>query len=617
MKNYDVIVIGAGHAGIEAALAAARLGHKTLILTISLENIALLACNPSIGGTAKGHLVREIDALGGQMGISADKALLQIKMLNRGKGPAVHSLRAQTDKVLYHQVMKQILENEPNLKLEQGEVAELIVENQTIKGIKTTMGICYGADAVIIASGVYLNSRVIIGDYTAKSGPMGYLSATKLTDNLIKNGIEIRRFKTGTPARVNKNSIDFSKMEVQNGEEDISTFSFMSEGKLVNQIPCYLTYTNERTHEIIRKNIHRSPLYNGTIEGIGPRYCPCIEDKVMRFADKDRHQVFIEPEGKNTNEMYVQGMSSSLPVDVQIEMYRTIEGFENVQLMRFAYAIEYDCINPLELLPTMSVKKIKGLYTAGQINGSSGYEEAAAQGLIAGINASLYLKGEEHYVLSRDKAYIGVLIDDLVTKGTNEPYRMMTARAEYRLYLRQDNADLRLTEDGYRLGLATEERYNKMVDKKKQIDEILETAEKTLIPIKYSYIFESRGSVPLVRSITAKEAIRRTGITFNDIKEATDNFDKFSENAIECAEIQIKYEGYLNKQDASIREQKRLEERKIPEDFDYMNLNGLRIEARQKLSKVRPLTLGQASRISGVSPADITVLLIYLKSIQQ
>ncbi|MEG2456453.1 MAG: tRNA uridine-5-carboxymethylaminomethyl(34) synthesis enzyme MnmG, partial [Clostridia bacterium] len=531
MKNYDVIVVGAGHAGIEAALAAARLGHSTLICALSIDGIALMACNPAIGGTAKGHLVREIDALGGQMGISADKALLQIKMLNSTKGPAVHSLRGQEDKRLYQDIMRAELDKQANLAVLEAEVAEILVDNGKVTGVKTSLGETFSAQAVVLACGVYLNGRIIIGDYIKESGPMGYKAATRLTKSLLDLGLEMRRFKTGTPARIHRDSIDYSKMEIQEGESDIDKFSFMSEGGLINQMPCYLTYTNKKTHEIILKNLDRSPIYNGVIEGVGPRYCPSIETKVVRFVDKERHQVFIEPEGRDSDEMYIQGMSSSLPKDVQEEMYHTVAGLENAQFIRYAYAIEYDCVNPIELLPSLETKKIKGLYCAGQINGSSGYEEAAAQGLIAGINAVMCIEQREPYILGRDKAYIGVLIDDLVTKGTNEPYRMMTARAEHRLHLRQDNADLRLTEDGYNLGLATKERYEKMLNKRSQIDEILALTEAVKLSTKYSYLFERKGGEALTRSISVKEAIRHTDIGFTDIAEATDVFNKFRRDA--------------------------------------------------------------------------------------
>lgn len=613
MYEYDAIVVGGGHAGIEASLALARLGHKTIMMTISLDNIGFLACNPSIGGTAKGHLVREIDALGGEMAIAADHTLLQIKMLNTAKGPAVQSLRAQADKVYYHQYMKRVLENEPNLDIIQQEASELIVEDGEVKGVKTAMNIEYRAKAVVVCSGVYLNSRIIIGDYVKDEGPSGFSRATKLTQSFIDNGISIRRFKTGTPARLDKNSLDFSKMTVQEGDEGISAFSFMTKEKLVNKAPCYLTYTNPKTHEIIMNNIDRSPIYNGEITGVGPRYCPSIETKVMRFKDKERHQIFIEPESETTNEMYAQGLSSSLPYDVQIEMYRSIEGLEHCKFLRFAYAIEYDCIDPLELLPSLMTKKVKGLFTAGQINGSSGYEEAAAQGLIAGINASRYLTNKEPIVLTRDRAYIGVLIDDLVTKGTEEPYRMMTSRAEYRLFLRQDNADLRLTQLGYDIGLATQERLDNMLEKKAQIDEIKRLAERAISPKLVNDMLVSRGETPIEHGITIKELFRRSNVTYKDIMAIFSEFEGFREDALVEAETEMKYEGYLTKQLSQIKEMAKLENKKLPENIDYMAMSGLRVEARQKLDQIRPLNLGQASRISGVSPADINVLIVYLQ----
>lgn len=617
MHEYDAIVVGAGHAGIEAGLALARMGHKTVIMTISLDNIGFLACNPSIGGTAKGHLVREIDALGGEMAIAADKTLLQIKMLNTGKGPAVQSLRGQADKVLYHQYMKRVLEEEKNLDLVQQEATELIVKDGKIAGVKTAMGIEYGAKTVVVCSGVYLNARIIIGEYVKDEGPSGFARATGLTQSFIDNGIEIRRFKTGTPARLDKNSIDFTKMVRQDGDENISAFSFMTKEKLVNKEPCYLTYTNPKTHEVIVKNLDRSPIYNGEITGVGPRYCPSIETKVMRFRDKQRHQIFIEPESSTTNEMYAQGLSSSLPYDVQEEMYHTIDGLEHCKFLRYAYAIEYDCLNPMELLPSLMTKKIAGLFTAGQINGSSGYEEAAAQGLIAGINASLYLRGQEPLVLRRDQAYIGVLIDDLVTKGTEEPYRMMTSRAEYRLFLRQDNADLRLTQIGYDIGLATKERLDNTLEKKAQVEKIIELANKTVSPKTVNGLLEEKGETMVKSGIMIKELFKRTAVKYTDIVDLFSEFAEFREDALIEAETELKYEGYLQKQLAQIKETAKLENKKLPENINYFAMNGLRVEARQKLDMIRPLNLGQASRISGVSPADINVLIVYLQKTKQ
>lgn len=611
-KIFDAIVIGAGHAGIESGLALARKGHRTLLLTLNLEGVGFMACNPAIGGTAKGHLVREIDALGGQMAVTADRTLLQLRMLNSGKGPAVHSLRGQSDKAVYHREMKKVLESQKNLCLTEGEVTELITEGGKVKGVVTSMGIRYYAPAVVIASGVYLDSRIIIGDYSAKSGPAGFPYAKNLTGSLLDTGLEIRRFKTGTPARIDGRTIDYSVMEIQEGDTTIDKFSFLSKGKLLKQTPCYLTYTNERTHEIIRKNLHRAPLYNGGINGVGPRYCPSIEDKVMRFADKERHQLFVEPEGAHTNEKYIQGMSSSLPYDVQIEMYRTVKGLEHCRFMRFAYAIEYDCINPLQLLPTYKVKHIEGLYTAGQINGSSGYEEAAAQGLIAGINAALYLEGKEPYILTRDRAYIGVLTDDLVTKGTNEPYRMMTARAEHRLYLRQDNADLRLTEDGYRLGLASEKRYKNMLSKREEVNKVIAVATARRFTSADS-IYRDKGIEAPANGKSMAELLKRTDFCIKDFLPYVAELRDAGERALNTAEVEIKYEGYLKKAETAIKEQKRMEETPLSADIDYLGINGLRLEARQKLQKIKPLTLAQAARISGVSPADVSVLIVWLQ----
>lgn len=612
-KNFDAIVVGSGHAGVESSLALARTGKKTLLLTLSLDSISFMACNPSIGGTAKGHLVREIDALGGQMGLSADAAALQLKTLNTGKGPAVHSLRGQEDKALYHRIMKRELERCQNLTIIQSEAVEVLTRNNCVCGIKTSLNSSFFAPVVILTTGVYLNSRIIIGEYTKDCGPNGFENAKSLTSNLIDLGLPVRRFKTGTPARVKKSSLDFSVMEIQYGDDIIYPFSFMhycTEGK---GIPCYLTYTNQKTHEIILANLKRSPLFNGTISGTGPRYCPSIEDKVVRFSDKERHQIFIEPEGMDTDEMYVQGMSSSLPFDVQEEMYRTVKGMENVQIMRYAYAIEYDCLDPLCLKPSLETKKIKGLFCAGQINGSSGYEEAAGQGLIAGINASLYLSGKEPLIIGRDEGYIGVLIDDLVTKGTNEPYRMMTARAEYRLHLRQENADIRLTEKGRDAGLVSDERYSAFLKRKEEIEKCFSLLEKRVPQSDCkSFLEECNESVPICGA-TYSEILKRKGVTAAKLKSHFKLFSDISLRTMLYAESEIKYSGYLIKQKAQIKETLMLDKKKIPENFDYESIKGLRIEARQKLCAVRPETVGQASRISGVSPADINVLLVCLK----
>ncbi len=611
-KNYDAIVIGCGHAGVEACLALSRLGHKTLAVTLSLDAIAFMACNPAIGGTAKGHLVREIDALGGQMGISADHNLLQIRMLNMGKGAAVQSLRGQADKTLYHHYMKNILETSPNLDILQGEVAQILTQNGKVTGIVTTLGQTFFADAIVVATGVYLNAHIIIGDNVTKTGPNGFSRATKLTDSLLSLDIPTRRFKTGTPARVDKNTINFDVMQVQNGDDDIYPFSFMTKGFVPNKEVCYLTYTTQKTKDIIMANIDRSPLYNGSIHSIGPRYCPSIEDKVMRFADKERHQIFIEPESSLTNEMYVQGMSSSLPFDVQLEMYKSVIGLEKVKIMRFAYAIEYDCIDSLCLTPYLMVKHISGLFLAGQINGSSGYEEAAAQGLIAGINASLYLKNKEPLVLTRDSSYIGVLIDDLVTKGTNEPYRMMTARAEHRLLLRQENADARLTPIGRQVGLVDDERWQSFNSKLDTIDDIKKKLDKLLPPKEFKNFFDSIGEPIPNNGLTYRDMLKRAGITFDMLMQYFDNLKLLDRRCFEEVATSIKYEGYLSKQKSIIDDINKLENKSLPQDIDYSLIKGLRIEARQKLDKIKPLNLGQASRISGVSPADITVLLVYL-----
>ncbi len=611
---YDSIVIGAGHAGCEAALALARTGQKTLLLTLNLDAIAFLACNPSIGGTAKGHLVCEIDALGGQMGINADKTALQIRMLNMGKGPAVHSLRAQADKINYHNTMKRTLENTPNLFIRQLEAVEITQENGHVHSVKTAQGLEFFCNSVIVATGVYLKSRIIIGEYTKNSGPNGFAPANELTKSLMDLGLQIKRFKTGTPARVNSRTIDFSKTEEQNGDEDIQSFSFLTKKTPKNKAKCYLTYTNQNTHKIIRDNLSRAPMFSGIIEGIGPRYCPSIEDKIVRFADKERHQVFLEPESLETNEIYLQGVSTSLPVDVQEQMYRTIAGLENVEIMRNAYAIEYDAIESTQLLPTLEFKNIKGLFFAGQVNGTSGYEEAAAQGLVAGINASLYNRKEEQLVLKRSDAYIGVLIDDLVTKGTNEPYRMMTSRAEYRLWLRQDNADVRLTEIGRRVGLVDDERYlvfQKKMKKFEKMKQILQ--EKVKFDQKLVDFCEKVGEIPPRESMKVKDLLKRTNITAQNLNAEYGLFKGYSPRLVDDLNTFVKYEGYINQQLEDIEKAKKNESLKIPENFDYSEIKGLRIEAIQKLSKIKPLDIGQASRISGVSPADIAVLSVMIK----
>ncbi|MDE5991380.1 MAG: tRNA uridine-5-carboxymethylaminomethyl(34) synthesis enzyme MnmG [Clostridia bacterium] len=611
-KNYDAIVIGCGHAGVEASLALARLGHKTLAITLSLDAIAFMACNPAIGGTAKGHLVREIDALGGQMGLSADKNLLQIRMLNMGKGPAVQSLRGQADKTLYHHYMKNIMETQENLDILQGEVAQILTSNGKVRGIKTTLDQEFFCDTIVVCTGVYLNAHIIIGDNVTKTGPNGFSRATKLTDSLISLDIPTRRFKTGTPARVDKNTINFDVMQVQKGDDDIYPFSFMTEGYLPNKEVCYLTYTTQKTKDIIMANIDRSPLYNGSIHSIGPRYCPSIEDKIMRFADKERHQIFIEPESSLTNEMYVQGMSSSLPFDVQLEMYKSVIGLEKVKIMRFAYAIEYDCIDSLCLTPYLMVKHVGGLFLAGQLNGSSGYEEAAAQGLVAGINASLYLRNKQPLTLTRDSSYIGVLIDDLVTKGTNEPYRMMTARAEHRLLLRQENADKRLTPIGRKIGLVDDERWQKFCQKQENFQQINSSLTKILPPKEFKDYFEEIGEPIPHNGLSYRDMLKRSNVTCESMLDHFDDLKDLDKRCFEEVATDIKYEGYLSKQKSIIGDVNKLESKILPEDLDYNSIKGLRIEARQKLDKIKPLNLGQASRISGVSPADITVLLVYL-----
>ncbi len=611
-NQFDVVVVGAGHAGCEAALAAARLGKKTAVISVDLENIAFMACNPSIGGTAKGHLVRELDALGGEMGINADKATMQIKMLNRGKGAAVQSLRSQSDKYIYHTLMKKTLENTPNLTVIQCEATEILTQNGKVTGVKTSYGSVLPCNAVVLATGVYLKSRVIAGEWEAYRGPSGFAPANELTRSLADLGFSIRRFKTGTPARLDRRSVDFSKMEIQNGETNVYPFSFMTEGVPQKQEPCYITYTNAKTHEIILNNLDRSPLYNGSILSTGPRYCPSIETKVVRFKDKERHQIFIEPEGRDTNEVYVQGMSTSMPHDVQREMYRSIAGLENCVFTRYAYAIEYDCIDSLDLKPSLEFKKVRGIFTAGQINGTSGYEEAAAQGLIAGINAVRYLGDKSPLVLTRDQAYIGVLIDDLVTKGTNEPYRMMTSRAEYRIFLRQDNADSRLTPVGREIGLVSDERWAKYLERKAAIERLEKEISVNIPPAKAAEFVRTHGGGELSGGISVRDMIKRN-IPLADICEYFGLYADYPYDILERAETDARYEGYLKKGLEQIERGKKLDEKPLPENIDYYAVKGLRAEAQEKLDKIRPENLGQASRISGVNPADIAVLMVYLK----
>ena len=615
MRNeFDAVVVGAGHAGCEAALALARLGKKVLLTCLNLDSVAFLACNPSIGGTAKGHLVCEIDALGGEMGINADETAIQIRMLNEGKGPAVHSLRAQVDKINYHTRMKKILEENPNIYLKQAEIVEIIEKNGKICAVKTALGEIFSCKAVIVSTGVYLKSRIIIGEFTQNVGPNGFASANHLTQSLMNMGITIRRFKTGTPARINGRTIDFSSLEKQAGEDNIG-FSPLSKNKTKNVAFCYETFTNEKTHEIIRNNLSRAPMFSGTIVGVGPRYCPSIEDKIVRFPNRERHQIFLEPEALSTNEIYIQGVSTSLPADVQNELYASIKGLENAEIMRNAYAIEYDCIDSLELKPSLESKKIDGLFFAGQVNGTSGYEEAAAQGLIAGINAARKIDLKEPLILKRNEAYIGVLIDDLVTKGTNEPYRMMTSRAEFRLVLRQDNADQRLTPIGREIGLVSDERWKKYQEKQEKLQKMREKLNKLIkIDEKLNNFLKNNNESISVNSLKAVEILKRNNIDIYKLNNEFNLFDETESALLETLNVEVKYEGYIKQQNDEIEKLKQQEKTALPEDFDYSVIKGLRIEAVQKLNKIQPQTLGQASRISGVSPADITVLSIYLKA---
>ena len=609
----DAVVVGAGHAGCEAALALARTGQQTVLITLNLDSIGFMPCNPSIGGTAKGHLVREIDALGGEMGLNADKTALQIRMLNVGKGAAVQSLRAQSDKNAYHTEMKKVLENTENLRILQTEVTEILVENGKCVGIKTLYGSVITCKAVILCTGVYLNSETITGEVVKKEGPNGFSAATHLTQNLIDLGFTVRRFKTGTPARVDGRTVAYEKCEIQKGDDDIYPFSFISEKAPENKLPCYLTYTNLKTHEIILQNLDRSPLYNGVIQSTGPRYCPSIETKIVRFQDKDRHQIFLEPEGEHTLEVYAQGLSTSMPHDVQRAMYTSIVGLENAKIMRYGYAIEYDCIDTLDILPTLEFKKIEGIYTAGQINGTSGYEEAAAQGLMAGLNASLKLRGLPPFTLRRDEAYIGVLIDDLVTKGTDEPYRMMTSRAEHRICLRQDNADFRLTEKGREVGLVTDERYQKYCKRKELYTKLLSALEERVPQKEAAPFVEKYGYDTPSGSVSYSDMIKRS-IPLKDIVSHYQVFQEYSKDILETAEITVKYEGYLKRGNEQIEKAKRLENKVLPPDINYHEIQGLRLEAREKLDRIRPFNLGQAGRISGVNPADISVLMVWLST---